>query len=148
MMSDVILRRAEKNDMEKIMLLVCDVFEREQGIPRELCYLPEEHSPIWWCAEEGGAIIGAVASYEEAGQTHFGRFVIEPEYRGRGIGTRLLRFAVEDVFSQGVEQIHTESRTATVRILEKMGGRVVGEAFPFYKGDCTPVRLCREDYVR
>lgn len=141
------IRRAEASEMDAIMALVCDTFD-EQGIPRELNHIPEDRSPVWWCAEAGGTVVGTIASYTEDGKTHLGRFAIRPEYRGGGIGTRLLRFAVEDVFAQGAEKIYTESRPATVRILEKMGARVSGETFPFYKGGCTPIDLSREDYEK
>ena len=110
------IRRSRTSEMEEIMSLVCDTFE-EQGIPRELDVIPEERSPIWWCAEENGSIIGTIASYTEDGKTHLGRFTVKPEYRGSGIGTKLLRFAIEDLFAHGVEKIYTESRPVKVRIL-------------------------------
>ena len=142
----MIIRRAGPEDMEEIMPLVCSVFE-EQGIPRELDFIPEDRSPLWWCAEAGKTVIGAIASYKEDGKTHLGRFAIRPGYRGRGIGTRLLRCAVEDVFAHGVQRIYTESRPVTVAILEKMGAKISGETFPFYQGVCTPVDICKEDYI-
>ena len=140
------IRRARASEMDEIMSLVCNAFE-EQGIPRELNDIPEERAPVWWCAEENGTVIGAIASYTEDGKTHLGRFVIRPEHRGGGIGTRLLRFAVEDVFAHGAEKIYTESRPVTVKILEKMGAKISGETFPFFKGVCTPIDLRKEDYL-
>ena len=140
------IRPARADEMDKIMSLVCDAFE-EQGIPRELNYIPEERAPVWWCAEAGGTIVGTIASYTEDGKTHLGRFTVKPAYRGCGIGTRLLRFAIEDVFSRGAEKIYTESRPVTVSILEQMGAKVSGETFLFYKGVCTPIDICRDDYL-
>ncbi len=142
----MIIRRAAENDMVSIMPMVCAAFE-EQEIPRELNYIPNELSPVWWCADDEETIIGAIASYTERGKTHLGRFVVKPTYRGKGIGAKLLRFAVEDLFANGVEKIYTESRPVSVRLLEKMGAKVSGETFPFYKGTCTPIDLCREDYL-
>ncbi len=141
------IRRAQASEMDAIMSLVCDTFE-EQGIPRELNHIPEERSPVWWCAEADGTVIGTIASYIEDGKTHLGRYTIKPGYRDCGIGTKLLRFAIEDVFAQGAQIIYTESRPATVKILEKMGARISGETFPFFKGVCTPVDLSREDYEK
>ena len=140
------IRRSREGEMDEILSLVCDAFE-EQGIPRELNHIPEELSPIWWCAQENGTIIGAIASYTEDGKTHLGRFVIKPEHRGSGIGKKLLRFAIEDVFAHGAEKIYTESRPVTVKLLEQMGAKVSGEAFPFFDGVCTPIDLCEEDYL-
>ena len=140
------IRRARASEMDEIMSLVCDTFE-EQGIPKELNHIPEERVPIWWCAEENGTIIGTIASYTEDGKTHLGRFAVKPDHRGSGIGTKLLRFAIEDVFANGAEKIYTESRPVTVKILEKMGAKVSGDTFPFYKGVCTPIDISKEDYL-
>ena len=140
------IHRARLSEMDEIMSLVCDTFE-EQGIPGELDYITEEHSPIWWCAEENDAIIGTIASYIEDGKTHLGRFAVKPAYRGRGLGTKLLRFAIEDLFAHDVEKIYTESRPVTVKILEKMGAKISGDTFPFFKGVCTPIDLRWEDYL-
>ena len=140
------IRRSRAGEMDEILSLVCDTFEA-QGIPRQLNTIPEERSPIWWCAEENGTIIGTIASYTEDGKTHLGRFAIRPEHRGSGIGTKLLRFAIEDVFAHGVEKIYTESRPVTVKILEQMGAKVSGETFPFFDGVCTPIDLRKEDYL-
>ena len=140
------IRRSRADEMGEILSLVCGAFE-EQGIPKELNFIPAERAPVWWCAEENGSIIGTIASYTEDGKTHLGRFVIRPDRRGSGIGTKLLRFAVEDVFAHGAERIYTESRPVTVKILEKMGAKVSGETFPFYKGVCTPIDLSKEDYL-
>ena len=39
-----------------------------------------------------------------------------------------------------------EAREATVAIICRLGGRVVGKPVAFYKGTVTPVRLHRDDY--
>ena len=53
-----------------------DIFCREQGIPRELCPLPESKRPCSWCAKWDGRIIGTAASYWEEDVCHVGRFTI------------------------------------------------------------------------
>ena len=46
------------------------------------------------------------------------------------------------------DEIYTESRPVTVTILEKMGAKVSGETFPFFKGVCTPIDISKEDYEK
>ncbi|MBQ6621354.1 MAG: GNAT family N-acetyltransferase [Mogibacterium sp.] len=142
-------RKATAADMEGIMQLVCDIFDFEQGIPREMNAIGPERAPQWWCAtdEETGEVIGAVASYEAEGKTHLGRFVIRPDHRGAHLGTKLMRFAIEDLFAQGREILYTESRPQTVRILQRLGGKITGEPFEFFEGTCTPIDIRREDYI-
>ena len=57
-------RKANQNELGAIMSLVVRTFTGEQGIPEELNYLPQEKEPRWYCAEENGHIIGAVAFFK------------------------------------------------------------------------------------
>ena len=95
---------------------------------------------------EGDSVVGAVAAWKEGEQVHWGRFAVHNMLRGRGIGTKLAVFSLEDLFSRGFEEIYMEAREATVAIICRLGGRVVGKPVAFYKGTVTPVRLHRDDY--
>lgn len=145
-MDQITLRRAAAPDMEAILKLQVAVFEGEQGIPGELVCSPGDHFLQWWCALEGDSVVGAVAAWKEGEQVHWGRFAVHNMHRGRGIGTKLAVFSLEDLFSRGFEEIYMEAREATVAIICRLGGRVVGKPVAFYKGTVTPVRLHRDDY--
>lgn len=145
-MEDIVLRRAQKEDLDEIMKMQVSVFAGEQRIPAEIIgQLPPE-SVQWWCALDGAAIVGAIAAWEEEGQNHIGRFVVHPDCRGKHIGRRLVCFALDDLFSQGVEMLYMEAREVTVKIIGSLGGKVVGEPEEFYEGTVTPMTLSREDY--
>ena len=145
----VTIRKAAAADMGAVMELLESIFEGEQDIPRQMLAVPESQKPEWWCAELDGRVVGTVALYlMEDGHWHMGRFVLSGELRGQHVATRLLYFAMDDVFSRDIDIIYTESRDATVHILEKMGGVVVGEPRAFFKGAVTPVNLRKEDYLR
>ena len=139
-------RKANQNELETIMSLVVRTFTGEQGIPEELNYLPAEKEPRWYCAEENGHIIGAVAFFRDRGNWHAGRFALEPAYRGRNIGTNLAAFARRDMFDSGICEIVMEGRPATVHILTKLGAETTGKEFPFYASTCTPMRLTCERF--
>lgn len=76
-----------------------------------------------------GAVRGG-AAWQEGSETHWGRFVVLPAFRGRHIGSRLARFSFDDLFAMGVDRIHMDARETTVRIVCGMGGRIVGRARP------------------
>ena len=139
-------RKANQNDLEAVMSLIVRTFTGEQGIPKELNYLSAEKEPVWYCAEENGQIIGAVAFFRDTDRWHAGRFALAPAYRGRHIGTALITYAFRDMFDSGICEIVMEGRPATVHILTKLGAEIIGEAFPFYGSTCTPMRLTREKF--
>ncbi len=147
-MDNLILRKAYIKDMEEILQLQIDVFEGEQRIPSELIPLPEEKSPLWWCALIGTTIVGAVAAWKEENQIHWGRFATRQNYRGLHIGTKLARYSLEDLFSQQIEEIYMDARDATVKIICNMGGEIIGKPIEFYDGTVTPIVLIEKEFKK
>ena len=142
----MILRKAAEADLNAILTLAQNIFEQEQQIPRTLTHIPAEKHPQWWCAEQDGKIVATVVAYVENDVWHMGRLTVAQELRGQGIAPRLIRFALENLFEQGVEELHMEARTAVVRILETFGAEITGEAVPFYVGTITPLCLKKDRF--
>ncbi|CZQ91538.1 GNAT family N-acetyltransferase [Trichococcus ilyis] len=147
-MNKLSLRKATADDMEEILRLQVETFHGEQKIPSEGIPLPDEKSPQWWCAVLDDVLVGAVAAWEEDKQVHWGRFVTDPTHRGLQIGTKLARFSLDDLFSsQQVDEIHMEAREITVKMICRMGGKIIGEPIPFFEGTVTPLVLKKVDYL-
>lgn len=142
----ILYRKARDGELEIIMDLAIRTFTGEQNIPVEMNYLPSEKEPHWFCAEENNTIIGIVAFFKEKDGWHAGRFALESDARGRHVGTRLISFALNEMFRAGTEEVLMEGRPATVHILTKLGAQITGDAFPFFLSTCTPMRLRREDF--
>ena len=143
----MIIRRATEADLDPILLLAQNIFESDQGIPRALTHIPPEKQPRWWCVESEGHIGATVVAYVEDGVWHMGRLTVDQTLRGRQVATRLLKYALRDLFTSGVDQLEMEARPSAVHILEKFGAEVTGAATPFYVGTITPVRLTREQFL-
>ena len=142
----LVCRRAYDEEINSIMELVIRTFTGEQDIPQELNYLPAEKQPHWFCAEENGKLVGTIAFFRESDGWHAGRIAIEPRCRGQHIGTRLISYALSEMFGTGAEEIRLEARPITVHILTGLGAQITGEPFPFYRSTCTPIRIKREDF--
>ncbi len=133
--------------MDRIMKLQISIFEGEQRIPAEIIPIAEEMHPQWWCALLQETVVGAVAAWEEKGTIHWGRFVMDPDYRGLHIGTRLAKFSLDDLFSQGIEEIHLEAREATVKLSAAWVEKLWGRRPTFMRGTVTPLVLYKQDYA-
>ena len=142
----IVYRHASDEGMNSIMDLVIRTFTGEQDIPADMNYLPPDKQPYWFCAEEDEKLIGTIAFFKEDDGWHAGRLALEPAYRGQHIGSRLVSYSFSEMFSKGIGEIVMEGRPATVHILTKLGAQVTGQAFPFYKSTCTPMRIKREDF--
>ena len=142
----MVIRRAEAEDMAGVMSVVNRVFD-EQGIPEEMNPISADRHPIWWCIEEEGRILGAISCFTDKEGKHLGRFAMLPELRGRGAGTALIDFVLDDIFSHSRETITYEARDVSVHITEKYGAVVAGETTPFYGDNITPMILTYEAYT-
>ena len=94
-MDDLVFRRAGKTDLPHILAMQADIFHGEQGIPDDDVGAFLQKRPICWCAGSGGVLCAAAAAWQEGSETHWGRFVVLPAFRGRHIGSRLARIVGE-----------------------------------------------------
>ncbi|MCD7892432.1 MAG: GNAT family N-acetyltransferase [Erysipelotrichaceae bacterium] len=138
--------KATHNEFALLEDLSGKIFEREQGIPKSLTHIEDDKKPQWWYVEDS-KIVGTICAYFNDKECHMGRIAIVSNYRNRGIATKMIRFALEDLFMQGIDTIYLEARDITVHMLEKMGGEVYGESFEFYGDSCTPVVINKRYYI-
>ena len=78
-------------------------------------------------AVEEGKLLGSVRAWEENGTVYVGKLMVEPEYQGRGIGTKLL-LAVEDVFPGRRYERFTSTQSArNIALYQRCGYRIFTE---------------------
>jgi DNA-binding MarR family transcriptional regulator/predicted GNAT family N-acyltransferase len=145
--SRVTLERVEANYMEDAIKLATKVFTDEQNIPSELVPVNEELKPIWWCARVGEDIIGVTAAWSEKNKWHWGRFAVDKRVRGIGIGNKIAMFSLQEIFNIGADEIFIEARDITLRMLEKLGCEIVGEAEDFYGESVTPIIIQKCSFI-
>ena len=67
-----------------------------------------------------------------------GRVVVLPEYRGKNLGSRVIREAEKWIRELGYTEIAIDSRLEAVGFYEKLGyNRLNNEVFKSWKFDCT-----------
>ncbi|MCD8028026.1 MAG: GNAT family N-acetyltransferase [Erysipelotrichaceae bacterium] len=139
--------KAKHTDFITLEDISGEIFESEQGIPKSLTHIDDDNNPQWWYVLDDKIIVGTICAYFEDNKCHMGRIAIIPSMRNKGIATKMIRQALEDLFLQGVDTIYLEARDVTVHMLEKMGGKVNGEPFEFYGDICTPVVINKRNYI-
>ncbi|QOX64253.1 GNAT family N-acetyltransferase [Anoxybacterium hadale] len=140
------IERLQEVDMGTALTLLEDVFAGEQNIPVTLNSIPEEREPIWWYVENDSEMVGVIAGWKENDTWHLGRFAVDSRLRGLGIGKKLMKFALGEIFKLGAERIYTEARDVSVSILIKLGGKVIGEPFDFYGEPVTPMIIEKQAF--
>ena len=130
------------------MELIIQIFSSEQNIPRHLVPLSKSKSPKWWCVRVGEDVIGAVAAWKDSGQWHWGRFAVDKNFRGLGIGKSMAVESITALFTGIADKIIIEARDITVGIIEKLGGKQTSPPFDFFGDLVTPMELQKEAFLQ
>lgn len=130
------------------MELEIQTFSIEQNIPSRLVPLSKSKRPKWWCARVGQDVIGAVASWEDSGQWHWGRFAVDKNFRGLGIGKSMAVESITALFTRETDKIIIEARDIAVKIIRKLGGKQTSPPFDFFGDPVTPMELEKEAFFR
>jgi ribosomal-protein-alanine N-acetyltransferase len=101
-----------------------------------------------WAAVADDAVVGYAVVWYVAGEAELGNLAVAPEWRRRGLGARLLEFAVERAGERGVERIYLEvrvSNAAARELYEKHGFDQVGIRRRYYRSPVEDARvMCLE----
>lgn len=103
------------------------VFVHEQQVPPEIEL--DRHDPACLhvvAIAEGGQAVGT-ARMTPGG--HIGRCAVLKEWRGRGIGSRLVRRLVDIANERGLRSVHLNSQVQAVPFYEKLGFQITGSEF-------------------
>jgi len=87
----------------------------------ELKTLFEYNSPGCYIAEQNGKALGMcfATAYEKFG--FIGELIVEESARKRGIGTRLMQQAIENLSSRGIKNIYLDAVLEAVPLYERLG---------------------------
>lgn len=90
-----------------------------------------------WCWEEKGEVYGFVALRHAAGFCEILNIAVHPQACRRGIGFKLLYYALSEVRALGGERVTLEvnaNNTAAIRLYTKLGFQPCGCRKKFYNG--------------
>ena len=98
-------------------------------------------------AVEGGKVIGfGIMSYGE-GEARLNLFAVDPDYRRKGVGTRLVQWLEKTVLVNGSGVVYLEARsenTGAIKFYESVGYRVVQSISRYYGGREAAVRMAHD----
>ncbi|ASJ02160.1 ribosomal-protein-alanine N-acetyltransferase RimI [Thermococcus profundus] len=129
------IRPARLFDIPEVMRIERASF-REQ-YPRGIFLTFLENNPdTFLVAEYNGRIIGYVMGYLRPDlEGHIMSIAVDPEYRGNGIGSALLREVIERLINRGARYIGLEVRVSNekaIKLYERFGFRKVKRVIGYY----------------
>jgi predicted GNAT family N-acyltransferase len=103
------------------------VFSDEQGICQTLDFDGRDHECVQVLARIGeGEAIGTARMLPDG---HVGRIAVHREWRGRGVGTRLVEFLTDVARDRGFAEIHLHSQAQAAEFYTRLGFEARGETF-------------------
>jgi len=133
------------NYQAEVTKLLSETFAKEQNIPAELISLPPQLKSQCWIVRSGEYVLGTVSCWYENNHWHWGRFAVNPCYRGMGIGKQLARVSLQEMLGQ-TDKVLLDARDSTVKIISDLGGVITGPTTDFYGMPITPMRIKKEDF--
>jgi len=131
---DIRFRRAESSESAQLTDLA-HRSKRHWGYPEAWITLWRDSltlSPSFirskpvFLATRGGRVVGVYALLPEGGECELEHFWLDPEFMGRGIGTRLLRHAIETARDLNASRLTILSDPNAEGFYLRMGARRVG----------------------
>lgn len=106
---DIGIRYMKKKDIKEILEIERQSFISPWSAPM---FLESMSSPIYrnFVIEKDKSVIGYIMLYSVLDEAHITNFAIRPEYRKKGLGSRLLSFAIDYYKQRGVTDYFLEVR--------------------------------------
>lgn len=144
-MTTSVLRLANLGDLDALVALEAR-FPGDRLNRRSFRHLLTRAHAEVWVALVDGDVAGNVVVVSRTGTNHARIYslVVDPRYRGQGIGTRLIAAAERRAHACGHSAVQLEVRadnTVAVRLYEKAGFAVIGQITDYYDDGCSALKL-------
>jgi ribosomal protein S18 acetylase RimI-like enzyme len=146
MQSPIVVRTAEIGDVPKLVAIETRCFETDRVSARSFRHLLRHAHSINLVATVDSAVVGYVTVLLRKG-SHLARvysLAVDPQWQGRGIGTRVLEAAEGRAAIAGCRRLRLEVRTdndRAVRQYERAGYVQIGEKAGYYEDGETALRF-------
>jgi predicted GNAT family N-acyltransferase len=128
--SPVSVRRVRSDgDLQKAFAIRMRVFVREQGVPPEIELDDDDERALHFLAVAEGRPVGTARLVLRDGAVKVGRMAVLKSYRGKGIGTKLLRRAVAAARKLEAQKIYLHAQVPVIGFYQSLGFYAAGPVF-------------------
>jgi len=108
---DVLVRRARRNEMDRLVLIERAAFAPRWWHSSETLALAWDRALIFTVAEFKGELVGFQISMSHEGQAHLARITVHPAVQGQGVGSRLLADTLARYAAFDLQQVNLNTQT-------------------------------------
>jgi len=122
-------RVSSKKELAQAFAIRMCVFVREQGVPAEIELDRDDGKAIHFLALISGKAVGTARVVLRRGRAKIGRMAVLKSYRGMGVGSKLLKRAIETAKRKRAGRIYLHAQESAVGFYEAAGFHAVGPIF-------------------
>jgi predicted GNAT family N-acyltransferase len=116
-------------ELEQAFRIRMRVFVKEQGVAEDIELDTDDRRAIHLLAFAGGRAVGTARVVTRRDRAKIGRMAVLKNYRGKGIGRKLLSRAIATARKHGARQIYLHAQVAVIGFYESMGFHCAGSIF-------------------
>ena len=124
-----VTRAASRDEIRKAFAIRMRVFVREQGVPAEIELDRDDGKAIHFLALNSGKAVGTARIVIRRGRAKIGRMAVLKSYRGMGVGSMLLKRAIETAKKRRARTIYLHAQVAVMDFYETADFRAAGPVF-------------------
>ncbi len=120
---------ATDENINKAYALRVEVFVGEQGVDKEIELDEHDKYALHIVCEDGGECIGCARLLIEDNSAHVGRLAVKKSYRGKGIGSAIMRYIIDYCNDKGYDEIWLNSQLHATAFYQNLGFIKDGDIF-------------------
>ncbi len=127
-----------EKDLQAVLKLREEVFCDEQGVPlkEEIDVFDDlgHKKSMHIIVTDKGQVVGTLRVVNRTDYAKIGRVAVKQGFRGKGIGTKMMDFAIEECLRENLFNVrnkyfYLESQVDAIPFYEKLGFKAYGEEF-------------------
>jgi ribosomal-protein-alanine acetyltransferase len=135
---EIKIESATVRNLDLFYRIELQCFKEEAFTKNQISYLLTDYNTIALEAKEGADIAGFIIAQIEFDDDEFGHIItlnIAPDYRHKGVATKLLQEMENFLRQRGISECHLEVREdnhAAIKLYHKLGYQTIGKLDRYY----------------
>lgn len=97
--------------------------------PIEFVKLENDAKGLHFGVFQNGSLVSVISLFVENSEAQFRKFATDKDFQGKGYGTKLLEYVVQQAKSLKISRLFCDARTSAIGFYERFGMKVVSDVF-------------------
>ncbi len=109
--------------------------------PLDFVMLPNDAQGLHYGLFDSGQLVSVISMFIEGEKAQFRKFATDTSYQGKGYGSQLLHFLIEEARKLGIKELTCDARVSATGFYERFGMQISSEVFQKSGKDYVRMRV-------